>query len=327
MPGSNRLAAELGVGKETMEAALRQLENEDLLIPQGRRRGRKIQLPEGPAGDRKLRIAILLSHPSEKYLNYMVELRHELDRAGHRPIYANVSKHEAQMNTKEIGRTVGKTEAQAWIIVNGSREALEWFSQYEKPSFALFGRSHGLPFASVSPDKRESMAALMEELQRHGHSRIVFLTRPSGQAPGTGSPEQVFLDSLTARGIPPSSYNLPVWEESAEGYHARLESLFRVTPPTALILDETMLFVAAQQFLLSQKLRVPEDISLACTNNDPVYQWCKPELSRIAWDTATVVKRVKAWANSVAHGKKDLRQNLIPSTFIQGETIGPARRN
>lgn len=325
MPGGDRLAGALGVGKETMEAALRQLEEEGLLIPQGRRKGRKIRPPEGGERKRKIRIAILLRHPDDKLLNYMVELRHQLDQAGHRPVYATLSTLEAQMEIKRIARTVGKTEADAWIVVNGDSQVLEWFSGYEKPSFALFGRSHGVPIAGVGPDKREAMAELMGDLFRHGHRRIVYLARPWNHAPGPGSSEQVFLDGLTSRGINPGAYNLPVWQESPAGFHARLESLFGATPPTALILDETVLFVAAQQFLLSRKLRVPEDVSLACTNNDPAYGWCRPELSRIAWDTETVVKRVKAWANSVAGGKQDIRQKLIPSVFIRGKTIGRAR--
>ena len=46
MPGSNRLARELGVGGNTLEAALKQLEKEGTLISQGPNRRRKINLTE-----------------------------------------------------------------------------------------------------------------------------------------------------------------------------------------------------------------------------------------------------------------------------------------
>jgi DNA-binding GntR family transcriptional regulator len=59
MPGGDRLVAQLGIGKETVRAALSQLENEGLLIPQGRRKRRLIVLPEKQI-HRQLRVRILL---------------------------------------------------------------------------------------------------------------------------------------------------------------------------------------------------------------------------------------------------------------------------
>ena len=49
---------------------------------------------------------------------------------------------------------------------------------------------------------------------------------------------------------------------AAEGLQKLLGSLFRLTPPTAMIIDEAPLFAATQQFLASQGLRVPQQVSL-----------------------------------------------------------------
>jgi DNA-binding GntR family transcriptional regulator len=46
MPGVNPLVAALGVNHKTVEAALRMLEDEGLLVNQGRGRQRRIALPE-----------------------------------------------------------------------------------------------------------------------------------------------------------------------------------------------------------------------------------------------------------------------------------------
>ncbi|MFK7910825.1 MAG: GntR family transcriptional regulator, partial [Akkermansiaceae bacterium] len=45
MPGEERLLAQFGVGQGTVRAALRQLENEGLLVAEGQGRRRKIVLP------------------------------------------------------------------------------------------------------------------------------------------------------------------------------------------------------------------------------------------------------------------------------------------
>lgn len=156
------------------------------------------------------------------------------------------------MNLKRVIRLVNGTEADAWIVMAASREILEWFSHQEKPAFALFGRRGGLLIAGVAPDKLPAMITATRALTGMGHRRIVLLVRTRRRLPESGRLEQAFLDELAAQGIEPGSYHLPHWEESASGFHARLDSLFQMTPPTALILDEEPLFVAALQFCASR---------------------------------------------------------------------------
>lgn len=64
---------------------------------------------------------------------------------------------------------------------------------------------------------------------------------------------------LAAHGIAANEFNVPDYEPTAEGLHALLKSLFRVTPPTALIVvnpDETM---ATCMFLARLGMAVPGD--------------------------------------------------------------------
>jgi len=326
MPGGDRLAAELGVGKETVEAVLKQLEHEGLLVSQGRRRGRRIELPEHMVAERRLRIGILVHTRDDLRLPYLIRIRHELEMAGQQVILPPRTTSDLKLNEERIARMVVKSGASAWIVVNGAREVLEWFAAGERPTFALFGRRYGLPMAGIGPDKGNAVAEATRELIRLGHRRICYLARPWRRLPGPGAPEQVFLDELEAHDIAPSPYHLPDWEESVDGFHMRLTSMFRLTPPTALIVDETPLFVAVQQFLARHKLRVPDDLSLVCANFDPLYDWCRPRVARIGWDQDLVVKGVTSWAAKVAAGKPDSRQSLIPANFLIGETIGPCRK-
>lgn len=150
------------------------------------------------------------------------------------------------MDVKRIARMVGQTRSDAWMVMAGSREVLEWFSSQQIPAFALFGRRNDLPIAAVGPDKRPSCVAAVRELVRLGHRRIVLIARSRRLRPKPGAAEQAFLDELAAQGLPVSDCNLPMWEETTEGFRARLDSLFRVTPPSALIIDEGPLFAAGE---------------------------------------------------------------------------------
>ena len=93
------------------------------------------------------------------------------------------------------------------------------------------------------------------------------------------------------------------------------------------IVDEAGLFFAAMQFLQSRRLRVPEDVSVICTDGDPHFGWCRPSVTHIRWDTAPLVRRALRWANNVAHGKQDIVQTLTKAEFVEGGTMGPVARN
>jgi DNA-binding transcriptional MocR family regulator len=54
---------------------------------------------------------------------------------------------------------------------------------------------------------------------------------------------------------------LPDWKDDGDDYRRCLDSLFRFTPPTALIIDESFLFHVTHCHLASMRLRVPQDVS------------------------------------------------------------------
>nr|WP_162145252.1 substrate-binding domain-containing protein [Chthoniobacter flavus] len=105
-----------------------------------------------------------------------------------------------------------------------------------------------------------------------------------------------------------------------------LNALFRVTPPTALIVDEAPWFIAVLQFLAHRGIRVPADVSLICTDDDLAFSRCDPPITCIAWDSQPVVRRVVRWAGNVARGKPDFRLTKTPAKLILGGTIGSPKR-
>jgi len=323
MPGSHRLARELGVNRKTTEAALAELERAGVLVSQGRGRRRRIVAAPQAEAVRPLRVAILVT--DDPNADYLIEIRHLLEDAGHVPFGATKTLIDLDMDTERVARFVRRTEADAWVVVAGAREILEWFSRQPTPAFALFGRREGLPIAAVGPDKAAAFVAVTRRLIARGHRSISLLCRRQRRWPQPGLPERAFLDELAAQGMKTGTYNLPDWQESKAGFLACLTNLFTVTPPTALILDEAFLFNAALYFVTGRRLRVPHDVSLVCTDDDPHFAWCEPAVAHIRWDYRPVVRRVVRWAANVANGHPDTRQTLTKAEFVEGGTIGPAR--
>jgi DNA-binding LacI/PurR family transcriptional regulator len=325
MPGGSRLAVELGVGRDTVEAALRLLEQLGMLVPQGAGRRRRIVLPDGKAA-RPLRVAILDIDPQSVALadGYMADLLYRLGEAGHSVFFADKCLQELHMNVGRVARLVRQTGADAWVVGAGSREVLEWFAAQPVPVFALFGRRRGLPIAGVGPDQVSAHVAVTRRLIELGHRRIVMLARRMRRLPVPGAGERAVLDEMAAHGIETCAFNLPDWEETSEGFHKCLKELFRLTPPTAMIIDEAPFLVAALQFLGGRGLQVPGDVSLVCSDGDPAFLWCQPTIAHIRWDSRPVVRRIVRWAANVSRGEKDLRQTLTKAEFFEGGTIGPA---
>lgn len=322
VPGRNALAETLGVNHKTVDAALKLLELEGILINHGPRRRREVVLPQGAVAP--MRIAILHYDWDSLPTPLHLELRHQLEEAGHTTFNTDETLQSLRMKRSRVQRMVEQTEADAWIVCAGSREVLTWFADQPFPSFALFGRRSGLSIASVGPNKLASIEKVTRRLLELGHQRIVLLCMWERRHPIPGKPERAFLDALQAHGIETGPYNLPEWEGGIEGLQTILHSLYQLTPPTALITSSPILLAPVMQFLARHNLQVPKDVSLVSTDYHPETLWCVPAIAHVAWDPTLVIRRVVRWASNVSRGKRDVRQSMTPATFVEGGTIGKA---
>jgi DNA-binding LacI/PurR family transcriptional regulator/DNA-binding MarR family transcriptional regulator len=324
MPGVGALARELGVNHKTVEAALGRLVKEGALVEQGPRRRRRIDLSVQSGSTRPLRIAILLFERSDSRVDYIVEIQHELNEAGHSPFYPQKTLEDLGMEVKQVASFVKRTPADAWLVVAGSVAVLEWFGAQPVPAFGLFGRWGTAKIAGVGPKKQDAYAAVVRKLVGYGHRRIVLLARPQRRLPQPGAPERAFLAALEKEGIAVSEYHFPHWENTKADFYRRLESLFKITPPTALVVQEAVLFSAVEQFLARRGLRVPEDVSLVCADPDPTFRWREPSIAHLRLDSAVWCRHILRWAAKVSRGETYVRQLSSHAEFVDGGTIGPA---
>lgn len=322
LPGIHRLSTELGFPRKPVERALLLLQKQGLVVPQGAGRRRKIEMKKDfipPA----LRVRILHYQDIDLKLDYVLDLQHRMMEAGHSAGFAPKNLLELGLDAKRVARMVRKTETDAWVVFAGSREVLEWFANQPVPSFAMFGRRSSVRIAGTGPDKRPALSTAVRRLVELGHRKIVMLVREEHRKPQPGPFARTFLDELEMQGVSTSSYNLPDWEDSGDGFRSCIDSLFRFTPPSALILDEAFLFNLAKDHLARRGVLAPDQVSLVCSDPDPAFGWAYPTVAHIRWDSRQVVSRIVRWADNVARGKDDRRQTFTKADFIEGGTIGP----
>lgn len=325
LPGRRRLAEELGCSHWTIDEAVNQLSKQGLLVSQGTGRQRRINLSESAVRAAALRVKILLYEKVDRKNYYLVEIFHLLEEAGHEVSFAQKSLRDLGMDTGRVVRYVESIEADAWLVLGGSGELLDWFSRQDTPAFALFGRLTNVSMASVYPSKADAYSEAVARLAALGHKRIVYLVREERRKPTPGFHEKIFIEQLGKNGIEAGAFNLPDWEETPEGLHAMLNSLFQHTPPTAMLINGPVLFHAVRSYLGNCGFLVPMNVSLVCTDPDLSFQWCTPAVTHISWDSRPLVQRVVKWAENVSRGRDDRRKSSCKARLVLGGTMGPAR--
>jgi DNA-binding LacI/PurR family transcriptional regulator len=151
-----------------------------------------------------------------------------------------------------------------------------------------------------------------------------MLCNAERRKPNPGKLEQAFLDELEAHDIPVGPYNLPDWDLSPAGFRHCLDSLFTITPPTALIIDHVPRFHAAEIHLARRGILCPEHVSLVSTNSSVTFGWGEFPAAHIHWDENSMTRRVERWADNVARGKDDRRKTFTKAEFVEGGSIRPA---
>jgi len=323
LPGVHKLSTELGVSPKTVIAAVTQLEHEGLLQGQGARRKSLIIRPT-ERSQTALKVSIMLFDLNDRGEPHIIELQHRLETAGHITHFASQSILSLDRNVQRVAEFVKKIKTDAWIVIGGPLEILEWFAEQATPVFAFFGRRQDVAIAAAGPDKEPAIRKAVQRLIELGHRRIVMIAREERRKPKPGSVEQTFLRELSSHGIKVGSYNLPDWEETPEGFTRCLDSLFQITPPTALILDEAFFLTIAQQHLARRGILAPEQVSLICSDPDSTFAWFLPRVAHINWDLQPIFRRIVRWVGTVASGKPDRKQISVKAEFIEGGTIGPA---
>ena len=325
MPGESWLVDQLEVGRDTVRAAMTHLEEEGVLERQGHGRCRKIVVTDDKlAGN--FRVTLLLYSAKDRQDGDIHDIHFQLTQRGYQVDVAPKSLTELGMKMERVAKMVEQVETDAWLVIAATSDVLDWFAAQPTAAFALYGRFSRRSMAGIGPGKWPAYQAALHRLVELGHRRIVLLQPEQARKPKPGRLTRRILDEMEAHGIITGAYNLPDWERGPKGIRKCLDQIFELTAPTAIFVEEACEFIAVQQHLARRGIAAPKDVSLICSDDNPLFEWFEPSVSCIRWSSRPVVRRVVRWVDNVASGRDDRRKGFSKSEFVEGGTIGPVPR-
>ena len=330
-PGVPTITREWEVSANVARAAVRLLEAEGWLEPAGHGRRRRIASPkQGSLATRVLRVGILLREPmaglDPGFHEALLQIVHHLEESGHAAVIAPKTQGELAHSLPRLKRMVEDFTADAWVVIDGTFALLSWFVERKVPALAIGGQVGDLSISSVGPFMAAAGRQAMQRLLELGHRRIALICSRNERA-GAVSPNHAVgaaLAELAGRGVKISPYNLPEWDETPAGLQAVLQSLFRVTPPTAMMIMRPTWATGALSFLATRGLRVPQQVSIVGYGLEALNPWHVPVLAYLRADDMPVVRRTVRWVRQVARGIVTPRKYEYPGVFVDGPSMGPA---
>lgn len=324
------MARELDVSKASLEAALRTLEAEGCLKSGGPGRRKEIVFSRGSEGKgRVLRVGVVLSDPLRQIninsQELMLGMMRRIENAGHICFSAERSMSELGYKLPRITRMLESAKADAWVAYSAPADVLKWLVGRSIPVMAIGGWYTGLAVGSSSADCDGAIRDSVRTLSQLGHRRIVTISPDSWRVPSLSKSGKAFMAAMEECGHQPTSYNLPAWEQTPAGLGKLLDSLFLITPPTALIFVDPATYVAALGFMGLKGIHVPRDVSIVSMTSGPVFSLLPHRPAHFKWPIEQHIRRVERWAKCLAKGGADLDQVTFSATFEPGETIGPVK--
>lgn len=322
LPEERELARLYQVSRCTLRSALGKLRQEGM-VETKHGMGTRVVKP-GRAGRRRqseasigLLIPRALDHIRHFVTMVINDLRERLFDHGYQISVHDHPEVAAGRLFEFLEKLVGQHHHACWLLVGCGPETQRWFSELRIPAVVsgTCDPSLGLPFVSIDNYALGRHAAMT--LLQHGHSRVGALLTHSNPGLRSG-----LADVFVARGPAASSFTALEVDNGAERVARAVDRLMALSPrPTALFLAESNLYLTAISRLSQLRLRVPEDISLLCRDDEPYLSSLLPAPARYSKNPHSYAKRL------VTFMLKTIGSEPLPSSggYIMAEFVpGPS---
>jgi DNA-binding LacI/PurR family transcriptional regulator len=329
LPGEIRLKARLGVGRDTLRLALKQLEEEHWISATGRGRQRCVEPGQLPrrhsAPNRHLPVTFLSPFPmvDRIMLLELEDLHKHLAEQGRELRFISSSHLHSKRAEQHLKRLVGENPSAAWLLHFVSETTQRWFEQQGLPAF-IYGTPFpgvNLPFVVNDWESAAFHACLQLTRQRH---RVLAQMAFEHMVPGMLAIERGLRRGLAALNAP---NQLLIFKDdhSPQSVVRSLEKAFGFEPrPTALVFCASSQLLTCYSWMTSKRIAVPEDVSLVSIPSASWFQDLCPPVCHYENNPKTFARFVRQKVMElVEHGHVARGSIRVRMEYKAGATIGP----
>jgi len=323
LPGERKLAGELQVGRNTLRAALSQLERSGWLSSCGNRR-RSICATDRKESSNQRQIVAIVSpsiplHLASRSLFLLDVLRDTLSRAGFATGFHADSKCFSSSPNTALKKLITAQPASVWILLSSHGPAERWFARQKIPCLVVGSASAEFALPSIDVDHRALSRHAGGFLLRKGHRRIC-LVLPRDSFGGERERERGLREALATT---PNACVEVLRHDGGAGHLCSLldGSLAQKEPPTAFLVARAKHANAVMMHLLRRGHRIPEDLAVISADDDPFLEAVLPEVTRYTIDTEKFARRLSKAARQL------IESGMLPASairempeFLPGET-------
>jgi DNA-binding LacI/PurR family transcriptional regulator len=321
LPGARELSAQMQISRSTLAHALAILRQEGLIrVAHGcrttiLRRPLRSKVPRGPV---VYLSSVLPDKMDAEQHRLLAAISNCLRDVGYPFLQHTDPRLSWQKPAEYLEILARRTPSACWVLSAVDGAVQQWFAERNLPAM-VWGTPHpGIRLPAVDVNFADVVDDAMGRLAGKGHRTVALITFPSDIA-GQRCIEERFLKRAAA---------VQRHDRTTDGVCRAVETLLRsAAPPTALLVVGADWALTVSGYLASRKLSVPRDISIVCTNYQPLLSAAFPSIAgyqaRFPSLLACATKRIVSLART---GVLPARITHIPVVFETGQSLGDAPR-
>lgn len=318
LPGERTLSETHQVSRKTLRKALRILQ-EKHIIEARHGLGCKIlvhggasSVPDPAPASRG--IGLLTPQPVEHLRPYTAlwvgELGAMLAEHGERLRVFSGKKYFSGTPARALQRLVAQHPQRCWLLSHSHAKIQQWFARKNIPCIITGTSDPGIDLPSIDLDHRAVCRHAAGVLIRQGHRRIAFINERSNRV-GDAESEAGFLAGV--------SQSRDENAKALVGHHnGSLSQICRLVdrllalpaPPTAFFVVQPLNYLTILTHLARLGLRVPEDVSMMCRDDDAFMEHLCPGPARYACRARLYARKLLGPVLALASGSP-LPQRMI----------------
>lgn len=325
LPPERELSERLQVSRDTLRAALKELQRTGWIEVTQRQRGRikPRRAAPGASADKRA-IAVLLPcsflalPPPIAFM--MDALRDKLTKAD-----CSIEFHEnpacfSAKPGRALEQMVQSKPDAVWVAIGSKAPMQQWFVQRQLPLLVVGSCGPGIALPSLDADHRSACRHAGGVLLRKGHRRIA-LVLPQGAYGGDADSEQGLREALEA--TPEARLRILSHDGTTAHLCSLLDAAMRSpNPPTAYVVARALHVLAVMMHLMRRGKRIPQDVAVISRDDDPFLQSTCPAVTRYAINPAQLARRVSMAARQLAEtGTLEPKAIRLMPKYLPGETV------